>query len=134
LGHAAGDHVLRQVARIMLDVTRKDDTVARVGGDEFVIVLAALVRHQRLGEIARALIRRIEAPMTHEGRPCQVSASIGIAVADEPGRDPATLLEQADVALYASKRGGRAQHRFFDDDVNDVNGGCTGNNAQAAGR
>jgi diguanylate cyclase (GGDEF)-like protein len=128
LGHAAGDHVLRQVARIMLDVTRKDDTVARVGGDEFVIVLAGLVRRQRLGEIARALIERIEAPMIYEGRPCGISASIGIALGEEAGTDPVALLEQADVALYASKRAGRAQHRFFDPE------GSSGAAEQAAGR
>ncbi len=113
LGHAAGDQVLRHVARVMSEVTRKDDTAARVGGDEFVIVFGSLTNRSRLAEIASRLIRRIEEPILHEGRKCQVSASIGIAIANRHCEDSAELLEQADVALYVSKRAGRAQYRFF---------------------
>ncbi|MGP6087558.1 diguanylate cyclase domain-containing protein [Antarctobacter jejuensis] len=113
LGHAAGDQVLRHVARVMNDVTRTDDTAARVGGDEFVILFAGLANPTRLSEIASRLIQRIEEPIYHEGRECKVSASIGIAISEGPCENPAELLEQADVALYVSKRAGRAQYRFF---------------------
>ncbi|MBV7394122.1 GGDEF domain-containing protein [Mameliella sediminis] len=113
LGHAAGDLVLRQVARVMTDVIRKDDTAVRVGGDEFLIVFGGLVQPQRLADIAENLIRRIEEPVSYEGQPCRISASIGISMSDGGPCDPAELLEQADMALYASKRAGRAQFGFF---------------------
>ncbi|MBV6637861.1 MAG: diguanylate cyclase [Mameliella sp.] len=113
LGHAAGDLVLRHVARIMTDVIRKDDTAVRVGGDEFLIVFGGLMRPERLGEIAADLIDRIEEPVSYDGRECRVSASIGIATASGGIDNPDELLEQADMALYASKRAGRAQFRFF---------------------
>ncbi|WP_043136674.1 GGDEF domain-containing protein [Mameliella alba] len=113
LGHAAGDLVLRHVARIMTDVIRKDDTAVRVGGDEFLIVFGGLMRSERLGEIAADLIDRIEEPVSYDGRECRVSASIGIATASSGIDNPDELLEQADMALYASKRAGRAQFRFF---------------------
>lgn len=114
MGHAAGDMVLRHVARVLGDVTRKDDTAARVGGDEFVIIFANLANPGRLGEIADRLIRRIEEPLSYEGKPCQVSASIGIAISHDGAADPTHLLERADEALYVSKRSGRAQYSFYD--------------------
>ncbi|WP_323771561.1 GGDEF domain-containing protein [Antarctobacter sp.] len=113
LGHAAGDQVLRHVARVMTDVVRQDDIAVRVGGDEFMIIFGRLDVPDRLSEIAGRLIRRIEEPVTYDGQTCQVSASIGIAVAEGAIDDPAELVEQADMALYASKRAGRAQYRFF---------------------
>lgn len=113
LGHAAGDQVLRHVARVMTDVIRQDDTAVRVGGDEFMIVFGKLVRPDRLSEIAGRLIRRIEEPISYDDQTCQVSASIGIAMSEGAVDDPAEVMEQADMALYASKRAGRAQFRFF---------------------
>jgi diguanylate cyclase (GGDEF)-like protein len=116
MGHAAGDQVLRHVARVMSDITRKDDTAARVGGDEFVIVFEALVHPARLGEIAASMIARIEEPVRYEGRECQVSASIGVAICEGASVDPKEILEQADLALYASKRAGRSQFQFYPDE------------------
>lgn len=112
MGHAAGDSVLRGVARVMVEETRRDDTVARVGGDEFIIICADLTRPARLAELAGRLIRRIEEPIPHEGQVCHVSASIGIAISESQGLSPAEVIEQADMALYASKRAGRAQFSF----------------------
>lgn len=113
LGHAAGDLVLRHVARIMTEVIRKEDTAVRVGGDEFLIVFSGLMQAERLGRIARDLIRRIEEPVSYDGQACRVSASIGIATGTGGIDNPDELLEQADMALYASKRAGRAQFHFF---------------------
>lgn len=115
MGHAAGDHVLRCAARAMNDASRKDDTVARVGGDEFVIIYNTLTNRDRLSQLAKRLISGIEQPVMFEGRECHVSASIGIFSSDGSDRDPAQVMEQADCALYAAKRAGRAQFCFFDD-------------------
>ena len=113
LGHAAGDLVLRHVARIMTEVIRKEDTAFRVGGGEFLIVFAGLMQAERLGEIAADLVHRIEEPVTYDRQVCRVSASIGIATGTGGIDNPDELLEQADMALYASKRAGRAQFHFF---------------------
>lgn len=113
LGHAAGDMVLRHVGRILTEITRKEDTAVRVGGDEFVIVLGRPVPPDILAEIAERIIRRIEEPLTHDGRVCTVSASIGIARSPGAGDDPDALLGQADAALYDSKRGGRGRYSFY---------------------
>ncbi|MGR3377302.1 GGDEF domain-containing protein [Salipiger abyssi] len=116
-GHAAGDQVLQAVARVMLDLTRKEDTVARVGGDEFVILLAGLTDVARLSELAERLIRRIERPISLDGSLCRVSASIGLALSQPDSESPQTaeaLLEQADIALYTAKRLGRGQHAFHE--------------------
>lgn len=115
LGHAAGDHVLQRVARIMLAETRSYDTVARVGGDEFLLIFHRLTDRARLGEIAKRLIAGFEAPIAYGTQICRVSASIGIAFSDgQGGDDPADLLHRADLALYAAKRAGRGRARMFE--------------------
>ncbi len=109
LGHAAGDHVLQKVAGILVGETRREDTVARIGGDEFVIISKGTVDATEMDIIARRIIRRLEAPISYDGRPCRVSASIGITASTLYGRpDPKLILHDADMALYASKRAGRA--------------------------
>ncbi len=77
LGHAAGDYVLQQAARIMLEETRSEDSVARIGGDEFVLIFKGLSNRNVLGTIAARLIARLREPMAFEGETCEVSASIG---------------------------------------------------------
>ena len=133
LGHAAGDHVLQQVARVLVEETRREDTVARVGGDEFVIVFDNLTDRPRLRRIAERLIGRLEAPMRFQGRPCTVSASIGIALsAEQPGCAPADLLHHADLALYTAKRAGRAALRFYRPEAAGAPGHGPGKTAPAA--
>ncbi|MEX0347870.1 MAG: diguanylate cyclase [Paracoccaceae bacterium] len=115
LGHAAGDHVLQEVARVMVDVTRSDDTVARVGGDEFVIVFPKLRDRKQLDTIAKRLIERLEIPITYNGDDCRISGSMGTVLSDQLSDvEAGDLLHAADLALYAAKHGGRAGHRFFD--------------------
>ena len=113
-GHGAGDRVLQVVARVMLDLPRRDDTVARIGGDEFVLILAGLTGRKRLAHLASRLIRRIEEPIPVGDTLARVSASIGIACHDGGGGlTAAQVLHASDLALYAAKRAGRAQYAFL---------------------
>ncbi len=115
MGHAAGDHVLQQVAKILVEETRDDDVVARVGGDEFVLVFSNVKRRAILSDIASRMISEIEKPMVFNGENCCISSSIGIAMSGETTPlTVAQLLADADTALYASKHKGRACHTFFD--------------------
>jgi diguanylate cyclase (GGDEF)-like protein len=114
LGHAAGDHVLQQVAKILVEETRAGDTVIRAGGDEFVLVFHDLTSAEALAAISDRLLKRLEQPILFGGAPCRISASIGIALSnDYVVPEAERMLGDADRALYASKNAGRARHTFF---------------------
>lgn len=118
LGHAAGDFVLETVARIMVEETRDEDVVARIGGDEFVLIFHRLCDRTRLEEIARRVIARLEVPIPWQGESCRISASIGTTLSiDYPFPEAAQMLSDADQALYAAKRAGRALNVFHGDEV-----------------
>jgi diguanylate cyclase (GGDEF)-like protein len=113
-GHAAGDAVLEAVSQVLADETRAPDTVARVGGDEFVLVFQGLVASDRLEAIAGRILRRLEQPVAFDpGVELRISGSIGVTVSTfyRPP-DPARMLHDADLALYASKRAGRGRMTF----------------------
>ena len=115
LGHAAGDHVLQTVARIMVEETRENDTVVRTGGDEFSIILPETHDTKILTRISERIINRLSTPIPFQGETCRISASVGIALFDPELNDTIeAVLENADVALYASKHSGRAQTTFYD--------------------
>lgn len=113
-GHAAGDFVLQQAARIMEEETRDDDTVARIGGDEFVIIFRGLSDEAVLSSIAVRLIDQLQTPMVFENHTCRVSASIGTALSTQfkPPK-AAEILNAADLALYEAKRKGRSRHCLY---------------------
>jgi diguanylate cyclase (GGDEF)-like protein/PAS domain S-box-containing protein len=116
IGHAAGDHVLRVVADRMLSLADRDDLVARIGGDEFIILYWERAETGRAFELGRALIEAMAAPVMFEGRECRLGASVGIA--RTPSSPPDDLLINSDIALYKAKRAGRGQISNFDlDDV-----------------
>jgi diguanylate cyclase (GGDEF)-like protein len=113
LGHAAGDFVLQEVSHILLAETRAGDTVARVGGDEFVVIFPSLADSGRLAAIGNRIIDCLSEPTHFAGRPCQISASIGVAISSSYATpEPERMLRDADRALYASKRMGRARTTF----------------------
>ncbi len=113
-GHAAGDHALIEVARILRQETRRQDLVARVGGDEFVLILRGLTEPEKLDDLATRIIRELEVPMMFGDKECRISGSIGIALSPQySGADWDRMLSDADLALYASKRRGRARCTIY---------------------
>ncbi|WP_366523341.1 diguanylate cyclase [uncultured Roseobacter sp.] len=114
LGHAAGDFVLEEVASIMLRETRSRDVVARVGGDEFVLLLREIDDPVKAERIAKRIIDLLSEPMIFEGLECKISASAGTAMSSDYDIVSADqMLIDADLALYQSKRDGRGRHMFF---------------------
>ncbi|MFM5892813.1 MAG: EAL domain-containing protein [Novosphingobium sp.] len=118
LGHPAGDELLKQVAqRLQRVVTDKNCEIGRLGGDEFQIILPDIDDRGRLGEIARTIITMVSQPYQIEGSRCVIGASVGIAIAPYDGINSEELVRSADLALYASKGGGRGQFRFYSSDL-----------------
>jgi diguanylate cyclase (GGDEF)-like protein/PAS domain S-box-containing protein len=118
LGHPAGDELLKQVAqRLQRVLTDKAFEIGRLGGDEFQVILPDIDDRGRLGEIAKTIITMISQPYQIEGSRCVIGASIGIAIAPYDGITSEDLVRSADLALYASKGGGRGQYRFYSSDL-----------------
>ncbi|NUS37417.1 MAG: EAL domain-containing protein [Lysobacter sp.] len=113
IGHHAGDHVLKEIARRLKENVRADDTVSRQGGDEFVLLLVRLADPRDAARVAEKLIQTIEQPIPFEGQDLRVSASIGIALFPQDARDIQTLMKQADTALYHAKESGRGRYSYF---------------------
>jgi diguanylate cyclase (GGDEF)-like protein len=114
LGHAAGDEVIRTVAERLASAVRPSDTVARVGGDEFVVCCPEVGGPQRGAEIAARLLQTVNEPILLDGRSITISTSAGIAIAGE--HDSAgDLLRESDTAMYAAKSRGRGRLEFFED-------------------
>ncbi|WP_348540476.1 MULTISPECIES: diguanylate cyclase [unclassified Shimia] len=113
-GHAAGDVVLQHVARVLVESSRDADVVARVGGDEFVLVIKGNTDEEVLGRISERIIKEVEAPVPYKDAVCEVSASVGISIytgtADTSVEE---LMDDADTALYASKHDGRATFTLY---------------------
>lgn len=115
-GHKAGDAVLRQVAARLLDGRRGTDTVARFGGDEFVVLLTDLSNAHDMGiGVARQLLAAISAPFEIEGKSCTLGASIGIALYRGARISTSQLMSQADIAMYQAKRTGKNDVRVFEE-------------------
>lgn len=106
-GHASGDEVLDKVAHLLGSVTRSGDTVARLGGDEFVILFDEVENRATLLGIAQKLLALLQNRLLIDGKDLQVRASLGISIYPQDGRDAQTLLQNADRAMYSSKRSGR---------------------------
>jgi len=113
LGHVAGDQVLMEVARRLEGCARAGDITMRLGGDEFAVLLAGVGDVQLASEIADRMISDVSLPLKLDGRPINISASIGIVTYPRHGVDPARLFSNADLALYQAKGEGRHCSRVY---------------------
>jgi diguanylate cyclase (GGDEF)-like protein/PAS domain S-box-containing protein len=113
-GHPAGDKLLKIVAERLRGLVRETDTIARMGGDEFVIVQAPIADPADATSLAQHVIRLMSEPFDIDGHQVVIGASIGIAVGPNDGLSPDKLLRNADLALYRAKGDGRGTFRFFE--------------------
>jgi diguanylate cyclase (GGDEF)-like protein len=119
LGHDAGDTVLRQIADHLRGCVRGTDTLARVGGDEFTLLIEQSAGVQELSAIAQKLLAAMSSPLTVNGNVYQLSGSIGIAMYPKDGADGAALLKNADIAMYRAKSSGRNNCQFYSTEINE---------------
>lgn len=117
LGHDVGDQLLKKVADRIIRVTREGDFVARIGGDEFVIVLSNLPRPESAGDAAQKLLKNLEEVYRIGAHEIHSSSSIGIALFEKSLATPQELLKSADSAMYQAKRKGRNQFAYFSEDI-----------------
>src|SRR4029079_19611254 len=118
LGHAVGDQLLKEVAARLVNQLRIGDTICRIGGDEFVVVLPEVKRSSDVGHVAQKVIEQLSQPVVIEERDLLVTCSIGIAVYPDDGRDAESLIRNADAAMYHAKELGRANYQFFTEQMN----------------
>ncbi len=118
LGHDYGDKILQVIAQRMSDAARQNNTVGRIGGDEFVILLEGIEGFEDVSSFISALIPQIEQPIKVRTESLQVSCSIGVSIFPNDGEEPAELLRYADVAMYSAKNDPVNQFRFFTEEMN----------------
>jgi diguanylate cyclase (GGDEF)-like protein/PAS domain S-box-containing protein len=118
LGHSCGDLLLQDVAERLKKWARQQDTVARLGGDEFLIVLNGLKDVADAAVAADRLMDAMAAEFTLQGHSFSISCSLGISIFPEHGTDVETLMKNADAAMYCAKDNGRANFRFFTEEMN----------------
>lgn len=112
LGHSIGDTLLVELAKRIQSIIRDDDMVSRLGGDEFIFIVANTSVHG-VANVAEKLLEHIVRPFTIEHNELIVTASVGIAIYPIDGTDPETLLKNADTAMYQAKQNGRNNYQFF---------------------
>ncbi len=118
LGHNTGDELLKQVAQRLTGAVRADDTVARMGGDEFTFVLHEVQDAADAAKTAERVLSTIAQPFELAGRNYNVSGSIGISLYPQDGEDVETLVRNADAAMYRAKQHGRNTFHMFTDELN----------------
>jgi diguanylate cyclase (GGDEF)-like protein len=119
IGHEAGDRLLREAARRLGECVREDDTLARMGGDEFVIILPGIDDTFTVRKVAERVVETFSQPFTLDGSDHFVTTSIGIALFPTDGSTAQDLLRNADLALYKAKEQGRNRYQFFLPEINE---------------
>lgn len=114
LGHAAGDQLLLEVSERIREVVRESDTVARLGGDEFTVIVNSIAKNDDIIRVAQLILDTLSAPFFLSEKEVNIGASIGIAVFPDDGAEQATLMNNADIAMYQAKQSGRNQYCFYE--------------------
>ena len=117
LGHAIGDHLLRSVAMRLRHCLREGDTLARIGGDEFTLLLPEVKSKDEAGVIAEKVIKSLKLPFKIENHELFISASIGISHYPDDGHTMESLMKHADIAMYSVKGRGKNDYRFYNDNM-----------------
>ncbi len=112
-GHSAGDQALQEFADRMRGCLRENDTVARMGGDEFYVLIEELADGQVAANVAEKILEEASRPFYVDGQECHLSASIGIALYPDDGADAVALLKNSDIAMYRAKSDGKNAYRFY---------------------
>ena len=113
-GHNVGDLLLQQVSKRLLDCVRKVDTVARFGGDEFMIILADIKTTDDAGLVASRIVSDISKSYMIHGNDVRISTSVGVSLFPEHSNDEETLIKYADIAMYSAKQAGKNQYRMYE--------------------
>ncbi len=116
LGHQAGDHLLLEVSKRLLSVTREEDIIARWGGDEFVILVTGELHESQLVKIAIKILEATREPVSFGGRELKIPTSIGISVSHKK-MEAQQLIQHADIAMYFAKEAGRDTYRLFEPEM-----------------
>jgi len=115
LSYQIGDAVIMRIAERLKHILNVEDTLARVGGDDFILLINDHVDVEQVSKIARKVLNRFSVPLRVNDHELTVTASIGVAMSPEDGRDPDTLLKNAEIARYSAKSAGRNRFEFFND-------------------
>ena len=118
LGHDVGDLLLQEVAKRLISCVRAEDTVARQGGDEFIVVLNSIGKSIDAARVAQKILDAMKRGFYIGGNECYIGSSIGIAIFPDDGSDAETLLKNSDVAMYHAKESGRNNFQFYTEELN----------------
>ncbi|MBF0556350.1 MAG: diguanylate cyclase [Nitrospirae bacterium] len=113
LGHDAGDELLKETARRLTSCLRESDTAARMGGDEFTVILTEVTNEKDAAAVAGKIIETLQAPVELKGYLCPIGTSIGISIYPTSATEAGALIKKADMAMYAAKTSGRGNYQFY---------------------